>query len=190
MAQTTKGSSRKTNAGTRSSKSDGSRRAKSGRRSTANRNGKGSNAAAVKRASTPKSRGAAKKTVAKRASGSAATRASRSAGDVSSAVEARQAAVAGTKAAGHAVAGAVGRARTPLIVGGALIAGVVGGVAAKSRAGLRPGRRRLAGAPLPTWGGKLDLDAVASTARRVSVLGQQVADVAAAFQAADERNHK
>jgi hypothetical protein len=48
-------------------------------------------------------------------------------------VAAREAAVAGTKAAGRAVSGATSRAKTPLIAGGAAVAGLVGGLAVLNR---------------------------------------------------------
>jgi hypothetical protein len=86
--------------------------------------------------------------------------------------------VAGTKAAGRAAAAGASRAKTPLIAGGVAIAGLAGGVAVKNRAG--SGRRRSPGRRLA----ELDLDSVAAAARRVSTLGQQVADIATAVQAA------
>jgi hypothetical protein len=42
----------------------------------------------------------------------------------------------------------------------------------------------------PLRDGSLDLDAVASAARRLSAVGQQVADVATAAQAANEKRRK
>jgi hypothetical protein len=105
----------------------------------------------------------------------------KSANGAADALAARQAALAGTKAAGHAVTAAASRAKTPLIVGGAAMAGIAGGLAATRRVtGSRPrGRRR-----------KVDLDAVASAARGVGALGNQVADIATVVQATRQGRHK
>jgi hypothetical protein len=51
--------------------------------------------------------------------------------NLSEAAIARQAALNGTKAAGRAVAAAGRQAKTPLIVGGAAVAGIVGGLAVR-----------------------------------------------------------
>jgi hypothetical protein len=52
---------------------------------------------------------------------------------LANAIAARQAAAAGTKAAGRAVSAAVSRAKVPLIVGGSAIAGATATFAANSR---------------------------------------------------------
>ena len=102
-------------------------------------------------------------------------------------VAAQHAAAAGTRAAGRAVAAAASQGKTPLIVGGAAITGLAGGLVANRR--LRRSRRsRFAGFSLRD--GSLDLDAVASAARRVGSLGQSVADMADAAQATQRRGAK
>jgi hypothetical protein len=93
---------------------------------------------------------------------------------VDNATAAKQAAAAGTRAAGLAVAGAAKRARVPLVMGGAAAAGLAGGlVAIRARAA----RRRPA----------LDMSSVAAAAKQVSALTGQIADVAGAMQQRRER---
>jgi len=104
-------------------------------------------------------------------------------GGVGAALAATEAARAGTRAAGRAVATAASRAKGPLILSGAAAAGIAGAVAARNRGGsfqLKK-RRRLGGIALPKRNGKVDLDSVASAAQSVASLGQQVADVASAL---------
>ena len=92
---------------------------------------------------------------------------------VDNATAARHAAAAGTRAAGKAAALAMRRARVPLVIGGAAVAGAVGGLAVRSRQRQRP---------------KLDLHAVESTAKRVSELTGQIGTVAAAMQRQADRS--
>jgi hypothetical protein len=81
------------------------------------------------------------------------------------------------------VAAATERAKTPLIVGGAAVAGVVGGLVVKRlNNGSRSNGMRLRDIPLPIRDGKLDLDAVASAAQSVGSFGQQLGDVANALK--------
>jgi hypothetical protein len=87
---------------------------------------------------------------------------------VDDATAARQAAVAGTREAGLAVAGAARKAKVPLMMGGAAAAGMAGGLAA-----IRARRRR---AP------KLDLDWLASAAKQVSTVSSQIGDIAGAME--------
>jgi len=120
---------------------------------------------------------------AKRASRSAATQASGPTGAVGEAIAARRAAVAGTKAAGRAAAAAARQGKIPLVLGGAALAGVAG-VAIKNRATARRPRRRsrLVDAVRPLRDAELDLEAVASGARRLSAFSARVANVAAAAE--------
>jgi hypothetical protein len=121
------------------------------------------------------------------------------------AAAAKDAAVAGTKAAGKAVSTAASKVKTPLMVGGAAIAGVVGGAAIRSkiqsnRAG--PVRKRLNGFHMPNMPkpGKaidvvklrksVDLDRVADTAQRVGSYGRQVGEVAGAVERASKAAKK
>jgi hypothetical protein len=102
-----------------------------------------------------------------------------------------EAAANGTKAAGKAVSTAVGKLKTPLLVGGAAVAGVVGGVAVRSKT--KSKRGPLSGLHMPGNGKGIDLDRmrksidfdkVASTARRVGSYGRQVGEVATAVERA------
>jgi hypothetical protein len=93
------------------------------------------------------------------------------------AAAAAAAAAKGTKAASHAVAAVATRAKKPLIVGGAAVAGVAGGIALRHRGGA--GRRRLPFG-LQMRNGNLDLSSIASGAQRVGQIGQQISELAAA----------
>jgi hypothetical protein len=88
---------------------------------------------------------------------------------------------------GKKISTVASKAKTPLIAGGAALAGVVGGVALKTRTeSKRPIRRpikRLRSTQLP----KVDLDAITSAARKVRSFGEQVGEVA---DAADRTRKK
>jgi hypothetical protein len=92
------------------------------------------------------------------------------------------------ESAGQTVAAAVSKAKTPLIAGGAALAGGAAGFLIKQRASASKGPvQRLRRVSLPKPNGKLDLSkfdlgTVRSTAERVSAFGQQAADVAAAAE--------
>jgi hypothetical protein len=106
-------------------------------------------------------------------------------------VVAVEAARAGTRAAGRAVATAASRAKGPLIVGGAAAAGIAGAAAARNHGGSRSRRRkRFGGIKLPTRNAKLDLDTVASTGQRIASFGQQLSDVASALDQVGGRSKK
>ena len=89
---------------------------------------------------------------------------------------ARKAAAAGTRAAGRAVVAAAKEVSPPLIVGGAALAGVVGGLAVRARE-TRSRSTRLGGM-LPFRDGQLDLDAIAAGAENASSVGRQVGQLA------------
>ena len=103
------------------------------------------------------------------------------------AAAAAAAAAKGTKAAGQAAGAVVSRAKRPLIIGGAAVAGVAGGLALRRHA--TAGRRRspLSGPNLPMRDGRLDLGAMANGAQRLGELGQQLGDLAAVFGQADKK---
>ncbi|MFL5871598.1 MAG: hypothetical protein ACJ75R_10980 [Solirubrobacterales bacterium] len=115
---------------------------------------------------------------------------------------AREAAVEGTKAAGRAVGAAVSKAKTPLIVGGAAVAGVVGGAALRDRlaknrsnglVGKLKGISMPSGPAKPDLQGmikKIDFDKVSSAAERVGTYGRQVDEVAGAVKRASESAKK
>jgi hypothetical protein len=84
------------------------------------------------------------------------------------------------------------KAKTPLLAGGAALAGVAGGVALKSRNQSRRPIKSLRSVSLPKSLknadlSKLDLNAVTDAARRISSIGEQVGDVA---DAADKTRKK
>ena len=84
------------------------------------------------------------------------------------------------------------KAKTPLVAGGAALAGVAGGLAVKSRNESRRPIKSLRSVSLPKSLknadlSKLDLNAVTDAARRISSIGEQVGDVA---DAADKTRKK
>jgi hypothetical protein len=79
------------------------------------------------------------------------------------------------------------KAKTPLVAGGAALAGIAGGIALKSRTESRRPVKRLRAVSLPKSVknidlSKLDLKAITSAARRVQSVGEQVGDVADATE--------
>jgi hypothetical protein len=79
------------------------------------------------------------------------------------------------------------KAKTPLVAGGAALAGIAGGVALKSRTENRRPIGKLKTRRLPQSLknidlGKVDLDAIMDAAKRVRSLGEQVGDVADAAE--------
>ena len=106
-------------------------------------------------------------------------------GAAANAAQAQLHALAGTRAAGKAVSAATSRARTPLIAGGAALAGLAGGLALINRArnGSGLGRRS-------SKDGAFDLDSIASAAKRLSSFGDQVGVIASAVQGLSEGSKK
>jgi hypothetical protein len=79
------------------------------------------------------------------------------------------------------------KAKTPLVAGGAALAGIAGGVALKSRTENRRPVGKLRTRKLPESLrsidlGKVDLDAITHAAKRIRSLGEQVGDVAEAAE--------
>jgi hypothetical protein len=84
------------------------------------------------------------------------------------------------------------KAKTPLVAGGAALAGIAGGLALKSRTDSRRPVKKLKTRTLPKSLrnidlSKVDLDAVTSAAKQIRSLGEQVGDVA---DAADKTRKK
>jgi hypothetical protein len=75
--------------------------------------------------------------MAQRKRRSTSSKAEAAAGPAADLLAAREAAVAGTRAAGKAVATATSRAKVPLVAGGAAVAGFAGGLALIRRQGRR-----------------------------------------------------
>jgi hypothetical protein len=88
---------------------------------------------------------------------------------VDDATAAKQAAMAGTRSAGLAVAGAARKAKVPLMIGGAATAGLAGGLVAIRTRGARRQPR-------------LDLSSVESAAKQLSTLTGQIGAIAGAMQ--------
>jgi hypothetical protein len=99
-----------------------------------------------------------------------------------------------TKAAGHTVAQAAAKAKTPLIAVGTALAGAAAGAVINDRLAAHRSNspvKRLAGVSMPKPVAdlrKLDPDTVKSAAERVSAYGQQVSDIAAAVQKTRKKN--
>jgi hypothetical protein len=89
--------------------------------------------------------------------------------------------------AGGKVAELASKAKTPLLAGGAALAGVAGGVALKSRNDSRRPLKALRSVQLPKSLknvdlSKIDVDAVMDAARQVRSIGEQVGDVVEAAE--------
>jgi hypothetical protein len=99
------------------------------------------------------------------------------AGPAVNAALAGRSAMAGTKAAGRAVAAVAERTKTPFIIGGAA-AGVAGGLMLQRRRS-RSGTNGLSGI---FRDGQLDLGAIAAAARKAGDVGQQLGDIGKAIE--------
>jgi hypothetical protein len=89
--------------------------------------------------------------------------------------------------AGGKIAELASKAKTPLLAGGAALAGVAGGVALKSRNDSRRPLKALRSVQLPKSLknvdlSKIDVDAVMDAARQVRSIGEQVGDVVEAAE--------
>jgi hypothetical protein len=95
---------------------------------------------------------------------------------------------------GGKVSDVASKAKTPLLAGGAALAGLAGGVALKSRTANRRPIKKLRSRSLPKSLknidlGKVDLDAITDAARRVRSIGEQVGDVADAADKARKKHN-
>jgi hypothetical protein len=101
-------------------------------------------------------------------------------------------AVERTKAAGHAIAGAASKAKTPLIAGGTALAGAAVGAAVKDRVDSSKGplkRLRSSSIAKPAKNlGKVDVGTVKSVADRVTTYGQRASDIATAVEKTRKKN--
>jgi len=190
MAQATKSSSKRSSAGSKRTTRSGS-------------NGSGpSGAKRSSKTASPKAKRASSK-AAKPANTARKTASKAAEPEVpdSPAAAARQAASAGTKAAAMAVGAALAKAKTPLAVGGATVAGVAGGLLLKDRVSQSRSRkltRRIKSVSLPKPPKnvdldtlrKIDFDQVSKAAQRVGNYGRQVNEVATAVQRASESAKK
>jgi hypothetical protein len=200
MAQASKRSTSSSSRKSSSSKSRSNGSSSGSKKTSSRARSAGSSRARSAGSSRAKSAGSSTASRTKRAGASA-----NGASAAAPAAAAKDAAVAGTKAAGKAVSTAASKVKTPLMVGGAAIAGVVGGAAIRSkiqsnRAG--PVRKRLNGFHMPNMPkpGKaidvaklrksVDFDRVADTAERVGSYGRQVGEVAGAVERASKAAKK
>jgi hypothetical protein len=76
------------------------------------------------------------------------------------------------------VANAASKAKTPLVAGGAALAGLAGGVALKSRTASKRTTKRFRTVQLPKSLKNIDLDQVIEAGRRIRSIGEQVGEVA------------
>jgi hypothetical protein len=88
---------------------------------------------------------------------------------------------------GGKVTDVASKAKTPLIAGGAALAGLAGGVALKSRTENRRPVKNLRSRSLPRSLKNIDLETITSAARRMRSIGEQVGDLA---DAADKTRKK
>jgi hypothetical protein len=179
MAQTTKSSSRRsTSSRSRSNKTSSRNGASSSSRSTRSRNG----ASATTRRAPRKRKSTADGPVAK-----TGEKVSELASKASKAPQSQT-----VRRTGKKVGDLASKAKTPLVAGGAALAGIAGGVALKNRTENRRPIGKLKTRSLPSALrnldlSKVDLDALTDAARRVRSLGEQVGDVA---DAADKTRKK
>ena len=176
MAQTsTRSTSR--SSGSKTSRSSNSRTRSNARSSNRPSGRKGSSR--TRRTSSNGSRSGARSqaTRAKRSSGSGARSPARSSGSA-------------IKRTGEKAASLASKAKTPLVAGGAALAGVAGvAVAIKSRANSRgPLKKRLNGASVPKSIKKIDADTIKSAARRAESVGHQIGDIAEAAAKTRKKN--
>jgi hypothetical protein len=80
--------------------------------------------------------------------------------------------------AGDRVTKLASKAKTPLLAGGAALAGLAGGVALKNRTKSKRSTRRFRSVQLPKSLRNIDLEQVIQVGRRVRSIGEQVGDVA------------
>ena len=180
MAQSTKSSSTR-------SRSRSSNGAQTRKRASSSSNG----AQTRKRASSSSNGSQARK----RAS-SGGTRAKSSASRAkSSGASAVSNAGSNASKAGSKVGEFASKAKTPLLAGGAALAGIAGGVAMKSRGNSRSPFKKLSGPSMSMPKslkkmdlGKIDFETITSAAQRAGKIGQQVGDVAEAAEKARKKS--
>jgi hypothetical protein len=94
--------------------------------------------------------------------------------------------------AGGPVAQIASKGKTPLLVGGATLAGIAGGLVMRERNGNgRNPLKKLGGSSVPkamSGASKIDVDSLTTAAKRVARIGQQVGDVAEAVEKSRKKN--
>jgi hypothetical protein len=89
---------------------------------------------------------------------------------------------------GEKVVSAASKAKTPLVAGGAALAGIAGGVALKSRNSSKRPIKGLKAVQLPKSLKEVDLDKLIEAGRRVRSIGEQVGDVADTAEKAHKKH--
>jgi hypothetical protein len=79
---------------------------------------------------------------------------------------------------GERISGLASKAKTPLMAGGAALAGLAGGVALKNRSDTKRSGKRFRAVQLPKSVKNIDFEQVIEAGRRVRSLGEQLGDVA------------
>jgi hypothetical protein len=79
---------------------------------------------------------------------------------------------------GRRVSSLASKAKTPLLAGGAALAGLAGGVALKSRTESKRPTKRFRSVQLPRSFKNIDFEQLIEAGRRVRSIGEQVGDVA------------
>jgi hypothetical protein len=171
MAQGTKSSGKRSSSSRSSSRNGSSTKASSRSSRRGSSNGSQANR---KRSSSPKARSRTKSTGRTAASRGAA------------------------RNAGGAVTQVVSKAKTPLLAGGAALAGIAGGLAMRSRNNKTRNPLKKMSAPSMPKGmtksikkmdlSKVDVDSLTSAAQRIGKIGQQVGDVAEAAEKTRKKN--
>ena len=169
-------------------------------RTNTRKNGTGSSrsTSSAKRSSSTSSR--RRSSNGSRANGASASRSrsraqSRSAPNRNGAGSIADSAIDTAKTSGGAVAGAVAKAKTPLIAGATALVGAAAGAVIKSRLGAGNNSKK---SPLKRLGGskqmakldlgKLDLDTVKTLATQMKNYGQQASDIADAVEKTRKKN--
>lgn len=192
MAQSTKSSSTRARSrssnGAQARKGASSSAAQTRRRASSSSNG----AQTRKRASSGATRAKSSGTRAT----SSGTRAKASASRAkSSASRAKSSGESAVSKAGSKVGEFASKAKTPLLAGGAALAGIAGGVAMKNRSNSRSAFKKLSGPSMSMPKslkkidlGKIDFETITSAAQRAGKIGQQVGDVAEAAEKARKKS--
>jgi hypothetical protein len=140
----------------------------------------------------PKSKAKAKAPAKPRAKTNSRSAQSKNAQSKNGAGSVKDTAVGRTKAAGHAIADAASKAKTPLIAGGTALAGVAVGAVVKDRVDSSKGPiKRLRSSSMASSAknlGKVDPGTVKSVADRVTTYGQRASDIAAAVEKTRKKN--
>lgn len=164
MAQTTRSSSSRATSGRPRTKTSSGRNGSSRKsRTTSRSSGNGANASRSRttRAKSQSSNGPVEKTTEK----------------VSQLASKAKPQATAARKTGEKVVSAASKAKTPLVAGGAALAGIAGGLALKSRSESKRPIKKFSAVQLPKSLRNIDLDQLIDAGRRVRSIGEQVGDV-------------